>query len=141
MGEIVIYRLGINKSIPIVVHNENEKKAVRFANNETGKEKSKLKTIRKYTVDYDDQVFDAGFLSFSNDSPVAYFDLLETRKIISYGLSYLTPKQRNLIEEIYFEGKTISQFAREHGLNQKTAWECHESAIKRLRTILKDYSP
>lgn len=61
----------------------------------------------------------------------------EERDKLYAAIAQLTPRQRHLIEEIYFKGKTYQQVAREDGNGVTSIWDATNRAIKRLKKLLK----
>ena len=66
---------------------------------------------------------------------------LEIKEIISKALEELNPKERELINAIYFEGKTLEQYGSELGVSKQTIHQRRNRILRILKTkILKNLS-
>ena len=66
---------------------------------------------------------------------------LEIKEIISKALEELKPKERELIEAIYFEGKTLEEYGSELGVCKQTIHQRRKRILRILKKkILKNLS-
>jgi RNA polymerase sigma-70 factor (ECF subfamily) len=61
----------------------------------------------------------------------------ETREALRQALDKLLPQQRKLLQQIYFEGKSISEIAREEGVYESAIRNRLSKALKRIKKFLE----
>lgn len=52
-------------------------------------------------------------------------------------IGMLTPEQQDLVKAIFFEGVSVSDYAASHGVSQPAISQKKETAIKKLKKLLK----
>ena len=61
----------------------------------------------------------------------------EDRKELYRAITRLSERQKYLIEEVYFKGRSYADIAREEGLNRATVQRATVAAVKKLEKNLK----
>lgn len=54
-----------------------------------------------------------------------------------WAIGMLTPEQQDLVKAIFFEGVSVSDYAASHGVSQPAISQKKETAIKKLKKLLK----
>ena len=65
-----------------------------------------------------------------------FLESIENKSLVEYLLSKLTEKQRKVIQAIYFDGHSIMQFHKQHGISYKVAFTHHQAALKKMHKLL-----
>ena len=65
-------------------------------------------------------------------------ELIELRIMIDNAMSKLSDEEKHVIQEIYFEDKTLRAIAAEMGVSKSTVGNLKLSAIKKLKESLSD---
>ena len=137
MEDLKKYQIGVNRFIYVDIKDKNALLAVKYANNETDKEKKRIKRQRDKIYYIDEENYCNLFIS--DDNPVEFINDTEIKNVCEYAISKLTINQQRLIRAIYYEDLTLNQYAQLMGLNYKTVWECHKAALKKLFMLLNNY--
>ena len=64
--------------------------------------------------------------------------MIELRIMIDNAMSKLSDEEKHVIQEIYFEDKTLRAIAAEMGVSKSTVGNLKLSAIKKLKESLSD---
>jgi RNA polymerase sigma factor for flagellar operon FliA len=70
------------------------------------------------------------------EPPTAEFERAGMRHKVDEALATLPPKERDLIQKHYAEGKTLVEAGEEMGLSKSWASRLHAQAVERLRRRL-----
>ena len=68
---------------------------------------------------------------------VSAIEKLETNEILQNALAKLLPQQRELIRQVFIEGRTMTSIAREEGVTAKAIQDRVNKVKNRLRKIIK----
>ena len=60
----------------------------------------------------------------------------EERQELMDAIEKLTPDQRNLIKAVFFDGVSISEYAKKKGVSQPAITQRKETALKKLKNFL-----
>jgi len=63
----------------------------------------------------------------------------ELRNQVQKAIKTLNSKQRELVKNVYFEGKTLSEIAKEKGISKSAITQQMQVIYKHLKTILKNF--
>ena len=63
----------------------------------------------------------------------------ELRNQVQKAIKTLNSKQRELVKNVYFEGKTLSEIAKEKGISKSAITQQIQVIYKHLKTILKNF--
>lgn len=75
-------------------------------------------------------------LAAASEEPTDLVEARETREALRKALNKLAPQQRQLLQKLYFEGKTIAEIAREEGVAPQSVHDRLSRIYNRLRKIL-----
>lgn len=68
-------------------------------------------------------------------------ELDETRSAVRAALASLPSEDRRLVQQLYFEGLTVSEVGNRHGVTRRTIWCRKDRVFEGLRAILRRSGP
>ena len=147
MKKKVIYKVTTKYSIEIEVENIDEEKWIEELNKEFERQLKQDKTYHARTVslEYLNQKygFELADTSLSEDEIESIeqqeLEKEEFNKKLHEAIDKLTEKQRKVIYMYFWENKTIREIAKELGLYFTTVEESYQSALKKIKKLLKKF--
>lgn len=88
-----------------------------------------------YALDEDFENHHSEFAYNSFEEDVLQDELIQA---LRKAILQLTPTQKQCLEKYFFDGKNLRQIAAEEGKSYSTVYESYESALKKLKKILKN---
>ncbi len=73
----------------------------------------------------------------SNPEEITFTKDLQNQ--VQKGIKTLNSKQQELVKNVYFEGKTLSEIAKEKGISKSAITQQMQVIYKNLKTILKNF--
>ncbi len=64
-------------------------------------------------------------------------DAYEQRELLNYGMSFLSARERNVLEEIYFEGNVMEDIGKSLGVTRQRVEQIRDVACRRLRRFFE----
>ena len=147
MKKKVIYKVATKYSIEIETENIDEEKLIEELNKEFERQLKQDKTYHARTVslEYLNQKygFELADTSLSEDEieriEQQELEKEEFNKKLREAIDKLTDKQRKVIYMYFWENKTIREIAKELGVYFTTVEESYQSALKKIKKILKKF--
>lgn len=97
------------------------------------KESNLARKERRHCVHLDITMDHAKCLGTVENDPQEMYKETESMRKLRHALEELTPKQRRLVEKLFYEGLTQSEIAKEEHISQSAVAQQWKTILKKLR--------